>query len=94
MKKLKNFTQYNEAIYSKDWKEEFDEEYCETFDLEPGDKFEMISGTAKYMDDPIPTKRVFYRGKGNDLIYFSDTKDGIVYKIPVSELEEKIVAQN
>ena len=91
MKNLMNFTQYNEAIYSIDWKEEFDEVKCETFNLEPGDKFEIKIGTPKYIEEKTPTKKVYYKGKRNELIYFSYTKNGIIYKIPIEELEEKIV---
>jgi len=84
MKNLKDFETFNEAIYSANWKEEFNEKKCKDFDLSVTDKFKMTSGKSKY-------KTAFYRGKKDDLIYFSYSVDGPVYKIPKNEMKEKFV---
>jgi hypothetical protein len=93
MKNIKDYVQFNEqAINSLNWKETFDEVECSEFDLSPGDEFVMKTGKAKYSYDETPTRTVFYRGcKDNDLIYFSYELDGTVYRIPMDELETKIV---
>ena len=84
MKKLKDYKQFNEAIYSADWKEDYNEEKCKTLDLNVNDKFKMTSGKSSY-------KTAFYRGKKDDLFFFSYKKDGTVYKIPKDEIKEKFV---
>ena len=92
-KMIKKFKQFEQAIYSANWKEEFDEEDCPTLELSIGDEFEMIMGTGKhkYIGELDSTKKAFYRGKKDDLRYFSYTLDGSIYKLPISELKERLV---
>jgi len=86
MKNLKGFKEF-EAIYSLNWNEEYKTEYCNTFELYPGDKFEMTTGAkAKYIEDPIPTKIVMYVGNGDDFVYFKYADDGLVYKTSKKDL--------
>jgi len=91
MKNIKNFEQFNESINSMDWKEEYNEVKCNTLNLKPGDSFEMVVGETKYIDDKQATKKAFYRGKKDYMIYFSYKKTGTVYKIEKSELKDKII---
>lgn len=89
---MKNYKHFNEqAIYSADYNEEYAEIDCNILKLNVGDEFEIITGQPNYIGEMPSTKTAFYRGKKFDLRYFSYTPDGLVYKIPLEELEEKIV---
>ena len=92
MKNLTPFKQFNEAIYASNWKEEYNEVSCKTFDLEIGDSFKMYTGAKiHYMDDNKSTVDAIYVGKTQELLYFTYDKDGIVYKISKVELKNKII---
>jgi len=93
MKTLKNFKAFEQAIYSANWKEEYDEEFCELFGLEPGDEFEFSGGSPKYIQEEKPTSTAYYRGVKSDYVYFSYEPDGLVYKITKEELEEKFISK-
>ena len=91
--KLQKFKEFNEAIYSTNWKEKYEKKYCPMFDLRVNDEFEMETGAkAKYLDDDVPTINVFYSGTLDDIIYFTYEQYGsVAYKINKSELETKFI---
>ena len=91
--KIQNFKQFNEAIYAAAWKENYEKKKCSLFDLRVNDEFEMETGAkAKYLEDDVPTIKVFYSGKNDENIYFTYEQYGsVVYKISKSDLLQKIV---